>query len=305
MLFTAVALTAIVFTGCKKTETTDDNNTGSGAWYEPEMKQRSLMLDFTATWCTYCGAWGHPTFNAAENSLGDNAVAFAVQGGSSELAAIQYKPNNDTPYYSRHLAEMTASLNNVTVGGYPTLVVNNKSGYGPNSQATMTNDATNFNANPVVANVNFGITKNANGFVAKTTVKFFKETSGDYHLTLFLTQNGIVHRQNVSGTYVFPYTHNNIIRAYPISNAKETAGSLAGMNKTFGNAIATGTIAAGTFVNTELTYIADNKTTMLPSSWNAFTWNQSNTANLFVTAIIWKKESNGKFTFVNAVRKPL
>lgn len=303
MLFTAVLITASVFSGCKKKE--EAPTADGGAWYEPEQKQRSLMMNFTATWCTYCGQWGHPTFHAAELSLGDNALPFNVQAAQSELAAVQYKPGNDTPYYARHMSELTTLINNVTVGGYPTLMVNNKGGYAGGSQATMAADANNFNANAPVANINFGITKNANGFVARTTTKFFKETSGDYHITMFITENGINHRQNVSGTYVSPYNHDNIIRAFPISNAKETAGSLAGLNKTFGNAIISGSISAGKFVNTELSFVADNKTTMLPSTFNSFMWNQSNTSNLYVTALIWKKEFNGKFTFVNGVRKAL
>lgn len=305
LLFTAVAITAIVFTGCKKKETGPSGGSNETAWFEPEQKQRSLMFNFTATWCTYCGVWGHPTFHSAETSLGDNALPFAIQGGQSELSAVQYKPSNDTPYYARHLSEFTSSLQGITVGGYPTLCVNNKSGYAGGSQATMVNDANAFNSISPVANIEFGITKNATGFVAKTTTKFFKETNGEYYITMFITQNGINHRQNVGGTYQNSYTHDNIIRAYPITNAKETAGSLAGLNKTFGKAIISGSIAAGKFVNTELTYVADNKTTMMPSGWNVFMWDQNNTSNLFVTAIVWKKEDSGKFTFVNGVRKPI
>ncbi|MCC6818202.1 MAG: Omp28-related outer membrane protein [Bacteroidia bacterium] len=302
-LILAAIMVVTAFTACKKEKTGGDDNGGSGstAWYEPENKQRSLLMDFTATWCTYCGAWGHPTFDAAVTSLGDNAIPFSVQGGSSELAAIQYKANNDTPFYARHLNDLQASLKNVTVSGYPTLVVNNKSGYGPNSNATMVSDANNLNAMPAVANINFGVTKNANGFNIKSTVKFFQATTGDYHVTFFITQNNIDHRQNVSGTYVSPYNHNNIIRAFPISNKVESFG----LNSTFGDAVISGDIASGKFVNVELNYVADNKSTMMPSGWNIFTWNQSNTANLYLTGIVWKKDSSGKFVFVNAVRKPL
>ena len=301
ILLSAVALTAMVFSGCKKTA----KNDGETAWFEPENKQRSLMLDFTATWCTYCGLWGHPTFNAAETSIGDGALPFNVQGSSSELSAIQYKPNNDTPYYARHTADFSSKLTNVTVSGYPTLVVNNKSGYSSGSQATMVSDMNTFNAQAPVANINFGITKNANGFTAKTTTKFFKATSGEYYITMFITQNNIVHQQNVGGTYVPNYTHNNIIRAWPITNAKETTGTIAGLNKTFGDAIISGDIAAGKFVNTELTYYTDNKMTMIPTTFDVLTWNQNNTANMYVTALIWKKENTGTYTFVNGVRKPL
>ncbi len=300
ILLSAVAITAMVFSGCKKTA----KNDGETAWFEPENKQRSLMLDFTATWCTYCGSWGHPTFNAAETSAGDAALPFAIQGSSSELSAIQYKPNNDTPYYARHLSDFSNNLNGITVGGYPTLCVNNKSGYGSGSQATMVNDINAFNAKAPVANINFGITKNANGFTAKTTTKFFQAASGEFFITMFITQNNIIHQQNVAGTYVPNYTHNNIIRAWPISNAKETTGTIAGLNKTFGDAIISGDIASGKFVNKELTFYTDNKMTMIPSTFDILTWNQNNTANLYVTALIWKKE-NGKYTFVNGVRKPL
>jgi len=299
-LILATLFVATFFAGCKKEETNGGNS--NSAWYEPENKQRSLLMDFTATWCTYCGAWGHPTFNAAETSLGDNAIAFSVQGGSSELAAIQYKQGNDTPFYALHLAELQTSLLNVSVSGYPTLCVNNKSGYGPNSNATMVNDANAFNNLGAVANVNFGVTKNATGFNIKSTLKFFKAATGDYHVTFFITENKINHRQNVSGTYVSPYEHNNIIRAFPISN-KKNANTL---NSTFGDAVVTGDIAAGKFLNLEYNYTADNKSTMIPSGWNVFNWNQSNTSNLYLTGIVWKKDAaSGKYIFVNATRKAL
>jgi hypothetical protein len=298
----SVALVAVlVLSGCKKTVETPAET----PWFEAENQQRSLMLNFTATWCTYCGQWGHPAFHAAEDMLGDKALPFAVQASGSELIAYQYKPGNDTPYVSRHLPDFVSSLNGITVGGYPTLCVNNVGGYGPGSQNTMKDAATAFNANAPVANINFGISKTPMGFVAKTTTKFFKETSGDYYINMFITENGIINRQNVSGTYVDPYTHNDIIRAFPISNGKEGAGSLAGMNKTWGEPIATGNIAAGKFCNVELNFVADNKTTLLPATIRSFTWDQGNTANLYITALIWKKDASGKFTFVNGVRKPL
>ncbi len=303
-LLTLVFATVILLTNCKKKET-EPTGAGETAWFEPENKQRSLLLNYTATWCTYCGSWGHPTFKAALNGLNDNAFGIAIQASGSDLIAYQYKPNNDTPFVSRFLFDMISSINNVNVSGYPTLAVNNKSGYGGGAQNSMIADANSYNANAPIANINFGITKTATGFTAKTTTKFFKETSGDYYINMFVTENKINNKQNVGGTYVDPYEHNNIPRAYAISNAKEVGGQLNGMDKTFGNAIATGSIASGKFINTELSFTADNKNTMLNPVIKKFTWNKDNTENLFVTAIVWKKESNGKYTFINGVRKPL
>lgn len=300
-LFLAALVLVTAFSSCKKT-TPESNGGGETAWYEPENKQRSLLMDFTATWCTYCGLWGHPTFNAAKTTLGDDAIALSVQGSQSELAAIQYKPSNDTPFYARHLSELQSSLLNVNVSGYPTLTVNNKSGYGQNSNATMVSDANNFNAQPAVANIDFGVTKNATGFNIKSTLKFFQATTGDYFVTFLITEDNIDHRQNVGGTYVSPYDHDNIPRAFPITNKVEASG----LNSTFGNAVASGNISAGHFVNLEYNYVADNKTVNTPNGWNIFMWNQSNTSNLKLNAIVWKKDAaSGKYIFVNAIRKSI
>jgi len=310
LILSAVAIAVLVFSGCKKkTETPGTNNGGDGAWYQPEQKQRSLLLNFTATWCTYCGQWGHPAFHAAEDGLGDNALPFAIQAGSSELAAVQYKPGTDTPYYARHLAEMTpptSSLLGITVSGYPTLCVNNTGGYGPGSQATMIADANSFNAKKADANIDFGVTKNMTGLNIRSTVRFFNASNGDYFVTFFITQNNISHRQNVSGTYVDPYTHNDVIRAFPITNAKETMGTVTGLNKTFGDAVISGDIASNKYVNLELNYTADNKSVMYPAGWVNFMWDMNSTQNLFITGLVWKKDvASGKFVFVNGVRKPL
>lgn len=308
LILSAVAIVVLVFSGCKKKPESPGTN-NDGAWYQPEQKQRSLMLNFTATWCTYCGQWGHPAFHAAEEGMGDNALPFAIQAGSSELAAVQYKPGTDTPYYSRHLADMippTSSLLGITVSGYPTLCVNNKGGYGPNSQATMIADANAFNAKSPDANIDFGVTKNMTGLNIKSTTKFFNGVSGEYYVTFFITKNNISHRQNVSGTYVDPYIHNDVVMGFPITNAKETVGTVKGLNKTYGDAIITGDIAANKFVNLELNYVADTKTNLYPAGWIPFVWDMNSTQNLYVTGLVWKKDAaSGKYVFVNGVRKPL
>lgn len=308
LILSAVAIAVLVFSGCKK-KTDDPGNSGDGSWYQPEQKQRSLLLNFTATWCTYCGQWGHPAFHAAEDGLGDNALPFAVQAAQSELSAVQYKPGTDTPYYARHLADMTppaSLLQGINVGGYPTLCVNNKGGYGPGSQATMIADANTFNANKASANIDFGVTKSMTGLNIRSTVRFFDAANGEYYVTFFITQNNISHRQNVSGNYIDPYTHNDVIRAFPITNAKEMGGITAGLNKTFGDAIISGDITANKYVNLELNYTADNKSVMYPNGWVNFIWDMNSTQNLFITGLVWKKDlSSGKFVFVNGVRKPL
>ncbi|HEY1047523.1 MAG TPA: hypothetical protein VGF79_13845 [Bacteroidia bacterium] len=288
--------------GCKRTEVvTSENNL---AWFEPEKKQRSLLMIFSATWCPHCGYWGLPTFKATEKLLGDDALALDVHGVNSELAAYQYKVGNDTPFYSKHVVGFGLNLENVEVSGLPSLCVNNKGGYTAGSEYTMADDARAFNAQSPTANINFGVIKNQNGFIVRSTTKFFKETSGEYYVSMFVTENNVANRQNIAGTYDASYIHDNVIRWWPISNGVITDGIDKGLSKTFGNPVVSGQIPAGKCINSEIAFTTLNKSTLLPSGANFRAWDQNSTKDLYLTAIIWKKSSSGKYIFVNGVRKP-
>src|SRR5688572_13510619 len=99
----------MVLAGCKKDKTEDPGSGGGNNQVTVEEKQRSMFLDFTATWCGPCGQWGTPTMKGTISGNEDKVVAVAVHtppNQVSELVAFWAKsPSNDTAFVSPVFAE--------------------------------------------------------------------------------------------------------------------------------------------------------------------------------------------------------
>ena len=101
----------------------------------------------------------------------------------------------------------------------------------------------------------------------KTKTVFFSEGSGEYNVAVYLTEDGIVAKQNMNTED----HHNHVLRA-------------AGDGKTWGKQVATGTVVKGS--KFDGTY-----TINLESSWKQ--------ANLHVVGVIYKMQNGKPVTFVN------
>ena len=292
---------AFTISSCKKDSDNPDNSNNNGnneVQIEVKKIQRSLFLDFTATWCPPCGKYGHPGFKGAlsDKNNEDKLVGLAIHASNSELPAYFNKPNNDTLFFSPVLGELNTSATPVT--GYPSLYVNGKKlALNNQVQQSAQNEINAVVNKEPVAGIGLKVTKKANGVDIKSKVKFFQETSGEFYLTILLSEDGITRRQMVgdvgaSTNYYDNNTiHEKILRHVNI-NTKNTNSPA-----TFGdNAIISGTVPLNKEINGDFTFEMPNFQGV-PASINNWVWNPNNTN---VVAILWKKNGS-KYDFVNTV----
>ncbi|HYG15442.1 MAG TPA: Omp28-related outer membrane protein, partial [Bacteroidia bacterium] len=131
-------------------------------------------------------------------------------------------------------------------------------------------------AAPVVANTGFTTAVSGDQFVIETKTNFFAEGNGDYYVSVYVLEDNVVGKQ--SGHPQTPnVTHHHVLRGAATLSGRASA-------KTFGEKIASGTVAAGTSVYKKFIFdIGENH----------------NTANYEVVTVIWKKNGT-KYAFVNA-----
>lgn len=220
-------------------------------------EQKVVITKIGATWCPNCGTQAWDNFTALTDDYANKAVILSIHPStSSQLHAPE---------------SIDFSKNLPSAFGQPLFYVSRtkyRTGEILANAATAINEAE--NASPVV---NAGVTatiKN-NTLEVQTKVKFFKEGSGDYYLSLLVVEDGVIEYQSQRGNDA---NHKKLLRS-----------SLTG--GTFGQPIFNGAIDA----NTEFTF-TDSKA--IDGNWN--------TENLEVTAIIWKKvEDTYEFENANSV----
>lgn len=295
-----VALFAI--TSCKKEENNANPDNSSGGQLTVEKKQRSIFIDFTATWCGPCGQWGIPNFKQGLQNGGDKVVGFAVHAAppqTSELVAYFNKPNNDTLFVAPLLNDLLANVNGLTLTGWPTLWLNNIKV--SNNQTTIANEINSKSAQEPAAGVALKVSRTSNGFTVETGTKFFKADNGEYFHTVLVTEDDIINRQNLSNpgsaaNYNNSFEHDHITRGPAINSTDKTRPS------TFGDGpIATGAVTEGKYVGKTYTFTSTNFTNV-PAGINVWTWNP---AKSHVVVILWKKNANGKYDFVNIAQSSI
>lgn len=224
--------------------------------------QTPLVVKKTATWCNPCGTWGWDLFDEVWNGVNQRSVILEMHDdpGSGLYSSDAEK------FYNLH--EQRSST--------PVFYVNtiNEVEYtsgGVNAAATKVNvlSAVDLTAqqSPIV---NSGFTQTITGSTLKVVakVKFFQNTTGEYYLGMYITEDDVV--ANQSGRTA-PVTHTRIMRAsaYP-----DIEGTL----------VSTGDVSAGAEFYGSRTYTLD-------PNWN--------TANIKVFTVIWEKVE-GELKYVNA-----
>ncbi len=220
-------LTATVaqINGVKPTENVDDDVvSGTLLSYSEEMPhQKTLVEQFTSTSCTYCPL-GYDMLNAL-TEIRDDIAWVAIHG-------------NQSPYYpDEYTTEDGDILTSFEILGWPSASFNrcyiqdtqiNSDGSlavfiswnGQASQvASMFDEVIDTYASvPAFATVNIASTydpstRNVNIKVTGDAVKAFKELMGDDAvLSVYLTEDGLVSRQNNGGTWVNDYPHDHVFR---------------------------------------------------------------------------------------------
>jgi hypothetical protein len=263
-LFITCSLVLIGLTSCVKEKAKDNNDNNSNTEeqnnIEPDLgtisydyKFRSLLLEFTSTGCPGCGSWGKPTFyNLAKNNA-DNVIPIA--------AHIKY----GDPMISG-VAEFLAS-NRVGSRYTPQIWVNDKS--------IMVIENNRINGTQSIQNAN-DLIKNASknegyGLGSRLIIQDGKAytkygismkaevPAGDYYVSSYLMEDGILADQAGVSSSSNPVTHNFVVRQ--------------AANATWGN---------------KVTKIAGEP---LLAEWE-HTYNDNVKEGQYLVNIVWKKEGN-------------
>jgi hypothetical protein len=227
-----------------------------GSCLVPEQKMRSVLFDFTGTWCSPCGSQGIPMFEAAITANAANVIPLACHN-SDEMS----NPTSE------------ALLDDYGVTGIPTIAVSNMPDVWG---ATAINNAiTSTNSSAPEANACGLMTNSGSTITVKTQTKFFMAVSGNYYLATYFVENGLLYSQ--TSATPDPYNHKHVLR-----------GVAAGTEH--GELIASGSIASGTVVKKDYTYTAPGSWTVANVYIALVLWKKDGTVWSIVNA--WQSKAN-------------
>ena len=165
--------------------------------------QQAFVLISTATWCSYCGDWGNPTFKAALNGEG-NIDAARVNG-----IALHFSSSD--PMY--HVFSNTLKTQ-YGIGGPPNLWIEFDNTY--KLQPSGWKNA--IVSRQAQTNVSCGIgmaKENSGGNISvKVKAKFFSTLTGTYNLAVYAVENNITATQSGSTDNV----HHRVLRGEITAN---------------------------------------------------------------------------------------
>lgn len=179
----------------------------------PEKKSKAIVFKLTETWCGPCGSWGWQTAEEVISQLGDKGYYIGIMGSSSPS--------------SMNANCQSAFQNNYSIPGYPTFLVKEDVNSQYSSQVMSLVNA--FAATTPVASpaAKYSISGSTLNVTAKA--KFWSAASGEYYLSAFVVEDGVMAAQNgQTGTVA----HHHLMR-----------GSMATDLSPWGQMVATGSVA--------------------------------------------------------------
>lgn len=183
-------IVVIGFVSCKKDETTK---------LEPKQEQNALAINYTATWCGYCGSEGAPIIK--NWGAMDNVVAITAHASQD--------PMNNNLFNS-------FSQDRTTGGGIPSFWVGD-------NKTRETSAIENLLTQIPVAAVAINHSVSNNQMEVSTKTVFYEAGEGSYYLSILVLEDGIdgsanagAYKQN--GTSDPNYTHAFVLRASSIEN---------------------------------------------------------------------------------------
>lgn len=258
--------------GCKSQEAVNYNAAATvddGSCLYPDKTQRTLIMDITGTWCPPCGSYGIPGFRYAAKQLGAKCVAMGVHSGDIMENKWGKELLSSKMYTGTSVPRFTENSSVVLSGAYPDSATTASKMVSPAMVTVSQAPVVNCHLSPKMEGENLTLT-------IKT--KFFKEGNGDYFITAYLLRDGIVAPQKLAnGT-----TKNDMVHDHVLSHCLTTSA--------FGDALVSGAVAQYASQTVTMNAIVDG------------TWDYN---NVKVAAVIWKKNSDGTHTFVNATEVPL
>ncbi len=158
----------LIASACKKDDEGDDD-TGSSA-LAPTATQNGFAINYTATWCGYCGDWGAPLIHK-----------YATDGPSG--AVLTAHASND-PMHNSLYASFTADRK--TGGGIPAFWVGDTKTTGSSAMTSL------IGSGSAAAGVDYSYEISGTTMTIKTKTKFFSPVSGEYYLSVLVLEDGIL-----------------------------------------------------------------------------------------------------------------
>lgn len=261
----AVTALSLVMVSCSKEEAKKENT--GGTTITVEEKNRAFVMDVTGTWCPPCGSYGIPGFNKAVELAGDRMLP---------LAAHSSDP------LSHSATNTLAALNRFKSTSVPRIAVGNGLRFpaGVYSDVTATANAIvasvdTFNSKPVIVGAtlsNYKIDATGGMQSVDVTTKFFQNTDGEYYLSVYFMEDGVVSDQKLATGGSNPtQEHNHTFRASASGDA-------------WGSVLASGSISSGASQTKSFSF-------MYSPMWK--------TDKMSAYAVIWKKVNASDWVYVN------
>jgi len=180
----------LAITSCKK-DKEDEEKT-----LEPTQEQKGFAINYTATWCGPCGAWGAPLIHDYSEDAPNGAVICAHASND---------PMNNDLYYSFRADRTTG-------GGIPSFWVGDVK---TDASSAMTNL---LNQPDPECGVDYSYKVEDGKITVKTKVKFFEAGQGEYYLSVIILEDGIPGGSSAPSNYqqngaASDYEHDFVLRA--------------------------------------------------------------------------------------------
>lgn len=229
----------------------------------PQQKTRSVIFEFSETWCGPCGNWGLPLANDLSTQL-----------ASSDKGYLLNIKTTSQPT-SMNAVGGNALASNFNVQAVPSFLINKGSVEGTNASDIM-NKVTAANGTAAVASAAANLSINGNTIKVSAKAKFWTAATGQYFMSVFITENDIEATQNGAATN--PAKHPHVLRGAMAATGTALSTS------PWGQQIGTATIAA----NAEFSKTFE---AAVGAGWNS--------AKLEAYVVIFK-QNNGLYEVVNA-----
>lgn len=306
LLFTFVALFIGFAPSCKKEKNETEEKEiikEEEKKEDPQMvvqeKQRSILVNVSATWCGPCGQNGGPTFKSAISTLGTSEVIpLNLQTGSSRLTPYFKKQGLDNPdsvFIAPIFGPIFPSLYIQTnaQGGFsiPSFSMNNQFlGTSNTTSTTIVNTANEYNKNAPVLGVAAKKIISGNKISVDVKSKFFKEGTGEYHWVVLALEKEVIGYQLVGSSANNSYEHRYNIRA-SMQNGELYNQDL------WGNSFANGNIAVG--AEFTKSFSLNYQDLEIAPKFQIIEW-KLNADNTAIAVMVWKKVGD-KYEFVNGI----